>query len=118
MVWWHSWNSPPTQHSDIQHCTSEEATLASIPIGSNQFVDSEMQKHVQEWDKSFHEILELGHFQSSLLLLRQCMQLSKVNYFIRINYTNHSIMKWAQHFDASLRKCFEGLIGKPLHESQ
>ena len=77
-----------------------------------------MQKHVQEWDKSFHEILELGHFQSSLLLLRQCMQLSKVNYFIRINYTNHSKMKWEQHFDASLRKCFEGLIGKPLHESQ
>ena len=27
-------------------------------------------------------------------------------------------MKWAKDFDASLRKCFEGLIGKPLSDAQ
>ena len=114
---WYSYTSPSTKHSGIQVSDPASATIASVPIGSPDFIDEKMESYSNEWDKSFNEILKLDHFQSSLLLLRYCMQLSKVNYFLRTNYTNKD-MKWAKHFDASLRKCFEGLMGKALTESQ
>ncbi|ETO01514.1 hypothetical protein RFI_35926, partial [Reticulomyxa filosa] len=67
----------------------------------------------REWDSQFDKIIALRHSQTMLLMLRNSMQLSKVNYFIRTIFAGYNT-GWIGKFDERIKQSMEAITLQPI----
>ncbi|ETO07955.1 hypothetical protein RFI_29435 [Reticulomyxa filosa] len=108
---------PPSQFIGITHNTTYDTTLVSIPIGKVSYIHHEMEDRQKEWSSQFDKIMALRHSQTMLLMLRNSMQLSKVNYFIRSNFAGYG-SGWIKKFDDKMKQTMETITAHPITDQQ
>ncbi|ETO06462.1 hypothetical protein RFI_30930 [Reticulomyxa filosa] len=107
---------PPTAFNLIPHNTTFNTSIVSVPIGDDNFKQEQMEKKSKELDTQLNNLNKLQHYQSSLLLLRHSLNISKANYFLRASFADPR-HRWAFKFDNKIRSCMETIIGRPLTDS-
>ncbi|ETO08283.1 hypothetical protein RFI_29106, partial [Reticulomyxa filosa] len=109
--------TPPSQFTGITHNTTFDTSLVSVPIGRTHYVSNEMDSKQKEWASQFDKIMALRHSQTMLLILRSSMQLAKVNYFIRSNFSGYN-SGWLRKFDDKMRQTMEAITAHPITSQQ
>ncbi|ETO12344.1 hypothetical protein RFI_25033 [Reticulomyxa filosa] len=108
---------PPLYFRSIPHNTFFNTTLVSIPLGNDDYRDNIMVQNVAKWDEQFDNVKNLRHAQTMLLLLRNSLQLSKVNYSIRANFAGFN-STWISRFDARIKDTLESILAHPITDTQ
>ena len=107
---------PPTLQSlGISKDTPDDTSILNVPIGER--MAGFLRKKFDEWMNIVNEVVSLGHAQTSLLLLRQCLfGYTRFNYWIRLTPSIVDPAIWKM-VDKIMFEAVEVLLGRSLTEA-
>ena len=100
---------------EIEVCKEEGTELLGAPISlSENFVQNFMVEKVNKVKKLHGKLTQLRDSQMSYLLLKLCLNVSKLGYLLRVVNPNFKISHILEDFDVSLHKTIEDILATPI----